>query len=714
MKKDLILLFLLLFSNNFFRSTFAVKSLESLSANRVLSDIKAKRLAVTVDEKSVINITQKNNNIPQTIRLSDPLIDVLSNSALKSYMNEENPLKEAIVNGDIFGFMGIYQLGKTGKIPPCLLPLPASKNMTLSCALKKPVNRALLLKLTNPLVLDGNISLCCYAVDCGNAAALRILLNTIRKAHGREGLLSQVNTPSTVSTAWFTVKGPLNIISSPRTVSCGNCLAFQATMQMKNQLNSLIKRATVINCVPLHVAISLGRPDIVKILLQNLANPDIPDVNNETPLHAAIKKKDIASIKLLLDFHADPNAHFKYHAARFCPNLDGGIYQQSLERYHTIPTDPPLHYAIESGFNGAVKVLLDGGANSTIPNNKGFTPLQVAARCNNGVLASILIVYGAQATNCPNGVTPLEIAAQNGALSVGKKLLAVSSPTKEILIKILLKNIEEKQVEFARLLLNKSSLQLTNNDLKLIFREARFFYPASEEKNIIARLLINRSPDKISLLYDAIDAYDTFLVETLLQCNVDPNLSGRLESPLSRAIERQYSGIIELLLRYNADPNRDNQGLKPWSYLFSRYSFFSVAKKVLMRVPVDSRCKGKTPLHWAAECGRTDIMRFLLKRNADPRCLDDTNCSPLQFALKNRNLGAIRLLLPAYIKNHSFIYQLGLPAILVAIYLIYKKFRQKRHLQNAPGVDSTLKSRSKFSNKPTRVVFSNSFFKVVI
>ncbi|TET06230.1 hypothetical protein E3J79_02670 [Candidatus Dependentiae bacterium] len=683
MKKDLILLFLLLFSSNLFRSAFAVESLESLSANRVLSDIKAKRLAVTVDEKSVINITQKNNNIPQTIRLSDPLIDVLSSYALKSYMNKKNPLKEAIVNGDVFGFMGIYQLGKTGKIPPCLFPLPASGNMTLSHALKKPVDRLLLHELTNPLLLDGkNVSLCCHAVNYGRVAALRILLNTVRKDHGREGLLSQVNTP-VLSNVGITIGGT-------RTVSCGNCLAFQATMQMKNQLNienqlnSLIKKATVINCVPLHVAISLGRPDIVKILLQHLANPDIPDVNNKTPLHVAIKKKDIASIKLLLDFHADPNALLKYYAARLCPNLNEAIYQQSLERYHTIPTEPPLYYAIENGFNEAVKILLAGGASLTILNNKGFTPLQVAAKHNDGILASIFIAYGAQTTNCPNRVTPLEIAAQNGALSVGKKLLLVSSPTKEILVKVILKTIEAKQVQFARLLLDKSSLHLTNEDLKKLFREARFpFYPASEEKNIIARILINRSPDKISLLYDAIDAYDTFLVETLLQCNVNPNLSGgRLESPLSHAIERQYSGIIELLLRYNADPNRDNQGLKPWSYLFSRYSFFSVAKKVLMRVPVDSRCKGKTPLHWAAECGRTDIMRFLLKRNADPRCLDDTNCSPLQLALKNRNLGAIRLLLPAYIKNHSFIYQIGLPAILVAIYLVYKKLRHKKHLQN--------------------------------
>lgn len=668
MKKDLILLFLVLFSNTFFTSILTVESLESLCANRILSDIRAKRLAVTVDEKNVINITQKNNNTPQTIRLSDPLIDVLSSSALKSYMNKENPLREAIVNGDIFGFMSIYQLGKTGKIPPCLLPLPASGNMTLSHALKNP-DRLLLRALTNPLVLYGNnVSLCCYAVDCGNAAALRILLNTVRKDHGREGLLPQVNTP-VLSNVEITIGG------LTRTISCGNCLALQRTLQRVI--------GTVINCVPLHIAISLGRPDIVKILLQNLANPDIPNINNETPLHVAIKKKDIVSIKLLLDFHADPNALFKYHAARFCPNLDGGIYQQSLERYHTIPTDPPLHYAIESGFNGAVKVLLDGGASLTIPNNKGLTPLQVAARCNNGVLASILIVYGAHATNCPNGVTPLEIAAENGALSVGKKLLAVSSPPKEILIKVILKTIESKQVEFARLLLNKSSLQLTNNDLKLIFREARFFYPTSEEKKIIARLLVNRSPDKISLLYDAIDAYDTFLVETLLQCNVDPNLSGsRLESPLSRAIERRHSEIIELLLRYNADPNRDNQGLKPWSYLFSKYSFFDEAKEVLMRVPLDSRCKGKTPLHWAAECGRTDIMRFLLKRNADPRCLDDDDRSPLQLALKNRNLDAIRLLLPLHIKNHSFIYKVGLPVILVTIYLIYKKIRHKRHLQN--------------------------------
>ena len=133
---------------------------------------------------------------------------------------------------------------------------------------------------------------------------------------------------------------------------------------------------------------------------------------------------------------------------------------------------------------------------------------------------------------------------------------------------------------------------------------------------------------------------------------------------------------MRVLLAYNANPNHlDNQRLTPWTYIFSSECPLDVATQVLQKVPVNSKCKGKTPLHWAAEFGRADIIRLLIDKNADPSCPDDANYSSLQLALKNHNIGASLSLLPSQIKSHSFLYGVGSAATLVVAALVYKKLK---------------------------------------
>jgi uncharacterized protein len=59
---------------------------------------------------------------------------------------------------------------------------------------------------------------------------------------------------------------------------------------------------------PLHSAVSRLQSDVVRILIDAGANPNVRQSAGWTPLHAAAANGDIASVDLLLDAGADPTA----------------------------------------------------------------------------------------------------------------------------------------------------------------------------------------------------------------------------------------------------------------------------------------------------------------------------------------------------------------------------------------------------------------------
>ena len=52
---------------------------------------------------------------------------------------------------------------------------------------------------------------------------------------------------------------------------------------------------------PLSLAVNIGSLDIVEILLENNANPSIPDFSHTYPLHDAAKSGNVEIIKILLE-----------------------------------------------------------------------------------------------------------------------------------------------------------------------------------------------------------------------------------------------------------------------------------------------------------------------------------------------------------------------------------------------------------------------------
>jgi ankyrin repeat protein len=130
---------------------------------------------------------------------------------------------------------------------------------------------------------------------------------------------------------------------------------------------------------PLIIAATMGRTDVVELLLDNGADPNLRDGNTWTPLHAAVRDSDYGSerstraaaaavVKVLLAHGANPNARIKQDkpSARTLDEIE-------------LQGATPVALAAEVNSLDAIKELVAGGADPTIPTEKGVTPLMLAA-----------------------------------------------------------------------------------------------------------------------------------------------------------------------------------------------------------------------------------------------------------------------------------------------------------------------------------------------
>ena len=82
----------------------------------------------------------------------------------------------------------------------------------------------------------------------------------------------------------------------------------------EHQVNQLIRNGTDIDSYdqlhwsPLHLAIRLGKTNIVKLLLKENANTETKTLGGLTPLHFAVKLQDIEIVKIILEYGANVNA----------------------------------------------------------------------------------------------------------------------------------------------------------------------------------------------------------------------------------------------------------------------------------------------------------------------------------------------------------------------------------------------------------------------
>ena len=100
-------------------------------------------------------------------------------------------------------------------------------------------------------------------------------------------------------------------------------------------------------------AVRVGRKDVVQLLLQRGANPNIGSQRGNTPLHVA--------------------AHWDYRNG-LQKLIEGGADLNKQNHWG----ETPLLHAVKRNQKAAVKLLMDNGADQNIANENGATPISVA------------------------------------------------------------------------------------------------------------------------------------------------------------------------------------------------------------------------------------------------------------------------------------------------------------------------------------------------
>jgi ankyrin repeat protein len=143
---------------------------------------------------------------------------------------------------------------------------------------------------------------------------------------------------------------------------------------------------------PLHYAADAAWGETCKQLMEGGANPTIQDNSENTPLHTSASMGYEQCVVTLLETKSHTKNEKKY---------------VNLTNLTNITKETPLHLACKVGLDNIVRVLLNFGANPTIENIRGETPLQLARK------AWEKKVYSERGDNPQGYINTIEIIKQH-------------------------------------------------------------------------------------------------------------------------------------------------------------------------------------------------------------------------------------------------------------------------------------------------------------
>lgn len=200
-------------------------------------------------------------------------------------------------------------------------------------------------------------------------------------------------------------------------------------------------------CTALYFACNSGYEDIVRLLLEHNANPNVrSEGDGMTPLMFACNLKYYNIVKLLLQAGAHVNTQSNISIGQITAlyiaayNNDSGLVSLLLKadaNVNTCDTEgiTPLFYACFHGNEEMVIRLLKAKAKPNLCNKSGISPLHVAIQCNCNVrIIEELLLAEADPNSLANGSkSPLHIACDSGNEDVIKLLLAAKTINIEVL-----------------------------------------------------------------------------------------------------------------------------------------------------------------------------------------------------------------------------------------------------------------------------------------
>ena len=410
----------------------------------------------------------------------------------------------------------------------------------------------------------------------------------------------------------------------------------------------------------LHLACLYGSVRIVEFFLGSsyctAAAVNKPDINGDTPLHIAARKKMVSVVEMLLACHGvDPNAkNVNGETALIAAcSSDSFKYVQILVSFQGCDlnsqdsTDSTaLHVAGEHDNSECVSIILSNSScNPNISNIQGDTPLHMAVQTRSSKCVMLLLASASCDPNAVNseGDTPLHIACQQGSVEIIN--LLVGSDKLDLHVtnahgKTPLHNLfQMKCFPPVRTLLEKiCSLNYVNREQ--IFQEAIDLAQVCE----IGSLL------HFACLYGSVRIVEFFLGSSYCTAAAvnKPDVNG--DTPLHIAARQNMVSVVEMLLAcQDVDPNAKNVDGETALIFACSSGCFECAQLLGSYQGCDLNKQdntGNTALHIAVQHDNSEFITILLcNSSCNPNIAGLEGDTPLHVSIKNENSKCVKALL---------------------------------------------------------------------
>jgi ankyrin repeat protein len=406
---------------------------------------------------------------------------------------------------------------------------------------------------------------------------------------------------------------------------------------------------------PLGQAASLADSRLVKSLLDAGARPDLANQDGETALMLAIKVGELPVVDMLVKAGASVNARESFHNqtalmwAAAAPKNAGEIVKLLLSKdadvrprefyrdwesqitseprvqYRPVGGFTALLYAARSGCLDCVQGLLDSGADVNVPTPEGVTPLMLALDNDHNDVAALLLERGAKANVWDWwGRTALYIAVDRkaagarggrggGRAPAARALGGPAVSSMDIVNALLAKGVDvDPQLNMRRPtrggLTGRYEEYFLNTGCTPLMRAA-----IAGDVEVVRALLDKSASPNISAMG---------LTPFLVAAGVG---AGGGDAGARSSVGAANVALMDLLVQHGADVNAQVTDTKTYSLRILRYP--------------PPRTDGMSALHVAAQGGRTDLVRYLLAKGANPGLTDANSHKPIDLVGADRRGG---------------------------------------------------------------------------
>uniref|UniRef100_A0ABD2WQD1 Uncharacterized protein n=1 Tax=Trichogramma kaykai TaxID=54128 RepID=A0ABD2WQD1_9HYME len=397
---------------------------------------------------------------------------------------------------------------------------------------------------------------------------------------------------------------------------------------------------------PLHLALSRGRKNLVRLLLTNGADPNTADDYGLTPWHL-ICMEGVDDDLFELFFNRE-------------------IKQATQLDARDKSGRSPLHYALLANNKKAVEWLLRRGVDLNLADPRGSTPLHLISLeqvdddmveifFKNNDMSKMKIEINARDES---GNTPLHQALLADNKKVAVELLKIGADPNMVDYKestplhLICERKHDDDLAETFFEINDRKLQSVQVDARDERDRTPLQLAVLNGLQKVAELLLTRAADsdltseggKTPLHIVCTSDDDDDLTKILFKINqdIEQHVDARDRwgnTPLHLALGHGKDKKAESLLRRGADPSLADESGRTALHLICLWDedrdaklFVDITEELRRRGQIDARDKwGNTALHQALSNGLNQKAAFLLMRGADPNAANAGGSTPLHF-----------------------------------------------------------------------------------